>query len=145
MKRDTTDTTEVRIVAYRTASSMIDAAMEHARDNGWRVAVAVLDPWGAVVASGRMDGVSHIVLEIAVDKAFTATLGKSTRAFQERMASSQNLSMGVQNRSRLCAWEGGLPILRSKEQVGAIGVSGAAGPEDVACAEAALARTGFGD
>lgn len=126
------------VIAFDTASALVSAAMDHAWGNGWRVAVVVLDPWGAVVASGRMDGVSPIILEIATDKAFTATLGKSTKAFYERMSSSPDLTLGLQTRTRLCAWEGGLPIRHEGVLIGAIGVSGAAGHEDVACAEAAL-------
>lgn len=128
----------VPVISYDLARRLVETAMAHATQNGWRVAVVVLDPWGAVVASGRMDGVSPAILEIASDKAYTATLGKSTKAFYERMSSSPDLAMGLQNRNRFCAWEGGLPIRDAEQLIGAIGVSGAAGPEDVACATAAL-------
>lgn len=134
---------EVHVVTYDTARSLIAEAMAHAEANDWGIAVTVLDPWGAIVASGRMDRVSPAILEIAADKAFTATLGKSTRSFFERMASSPDLALGLQNRRRLCAWEGGLPIWQGPRLVGSIGVSGAAGPEDVACAEAALKAVGL--
>ena len=96
--------------------------MSHARANGWNVAAAVLDPSGAAVASGRMDSVSPIILAIVTDKAFTATLGKSTQAFFERMSSSTDLTLGLQTRLRLCAWESGLPIRVNGALIGAIGV-----------------------
>lgn len=130
-------------IAFDAANDLIAAAIAHARANGWCIAAVVLDPGGAVVASARMDGVAPPILDIATDKAFTATLGKSTRAFFERMSSSPDLTLGLQTRSRLCAWEGGLPIRSGAALVGAIDVSGAAGPEDVACAEAALSSMGF--
>lgn len=132
-------THDITVVTYDAGRRLVEAAMSHAKANAWQVAVVVLDPWGAVVASGRMDGVSPAILDIASDKAFTATMGKSTRAFYERMSSAPDLAMGLQNRRRLCAWEGGVPIRNAGRLIGAIGVSGAAGPEDVACAEAALA------
>lgn len=125
------------------AQMLIARALEHARTHEWKIAVAVLDPTGAIVASARMDGVSPTILEIATDKAFTATLGKSTRAFYERMSSSPDLAMGLQNRPRLCAWDGGLPIRQDGALIGAIGVSGAAGHEDVECAQAALKTLGL--
>ncbi|MCV6593344.1 MAG: heme-binding protein [Silicimonas sp.] len=128
------------VITYAAARSMVNAALDHARANGWAVAVSVLDPSGAVVASARMDGVAPAILQFAEDKAYTATLGKSTAAFAARMASAPDLTLGLQTRSRLCAWEGGLPIRLDGALIGAIGVSGAAGPEDAACAEAALAR-----
>jgi len=139
----TTATHDVPVVSYDAGRSLIDSAMAHADANGWRVAVVVLDPWGAVVASGRMDGVSPAILDIASDKAYTATMGRSTKAFYERMSSSPDLAMGLQNRDRFCAWEGGLPIREKGRLIGGIGVSGATGPEDVACGEAALQGLGL--
>ncbi|MEM8630392.1 MAG: heme-binding protein [Pseudomonadota bacterium] len=139
----TTASHGVQVISHDCAKRLIDRAMAHARQNAWHVAVVVLDPWGAVVASGRMDGVPPAILNIACDKAYTAALGKSTRAFYERMSSSPDLAMGLQNRDRLCAWEGGLPIRQGEVLIGAIGVSGAAGPEDVACAQAALEAQGL--
>ena len=134
---------KVSVITYQTAASLLGAAMDHAIENGWSIAVVVLDPWGAQVASGRMDSVSPIVLDIAIDKAFTATLGKSTKDFYERMSSSNDLTLGLQTRPRLCAWEGGLPIFTGGRLIGAIGVSGAKGFEDVECAQTALNRLGL--
>ena len=131
-------------VRYETAKALVDKAITHAAENGWQVCAVVVDPSGHVVASGRMDGVPAPVFDFASDKAYTAgTLGKSTRAFFERMNSSPELHMGMVNRPRLCAWDGGLPILEDGTPIGGLGVSGAAGPDDVACAEAALASLGL--
>jgi uncharacterized protein GlcG (DUF336 family) len=59
------------------------------------------------------------------------------------MLSSSNLQLGLANRPNLCAWDGGLPILENGVLIGAIGVSGAAGPDDVQCATAGLAAIGL--
>jgi len=131
-------TTSMSAISCDAAQGLVARAIEHARAHRWNIAVAILDPQGAIVASARMDGVSPTILDIANDKAFTATLGKSTRAFYERMSSSPDLAMGLQTRPRLCAWDGGLPIRQTGALIGAIGVSGAAGHEDVECAEEAL-------
>ena len=134
---------QTAVISYASAARLRDAVLDHAAANGWSVAVAILDPWGALVTSARMDGVPAPILEFANDKAYTATLGKTTRAFFERMSSSPDLTLGLQTRPRLCAWDGGLPIRDGEALIGAIGVSGAAGHEDVACAEAALAAIGL--
>ena len=134
---------DISVVTYDTACRLLEEVMAHAESNAWRVAVVVLDPWGTVVASGRMDGVSPALLDIASDKAYTATMGKSTKAFYERMSSAPDLAMGLQNRGRFCAWEGGVPIRDGDNLVGALGVSGAAGHEDAACAVAALSALGL--
>lgn len=136
-------TRDVSVITYEAAREMVAAAIGHAAENGWRVAAVVLDPAGHVVASGRMDGVPPPALDFAADKAFTATLGKATTAFFERMNSHPSLSMGVVNRPRLCAWHGGVPVYEGDRLVGVIGVSGAAGPDDVTCAEAAIRALGF--
>ena len=132
-----------KIISFEAATRLVNLAVAHADSNGWAVAVVVVDPSGQVVASGRMDGVPGPVIEFAADKAYTAILGKSTQAFFERMSSSPELEMGVMNRSRLCAWDGGVPAIDGGMVIGAIGVSGAAGPDDVACAEAALSELGL--
>ena len=130
----------VPVITLTAAERAVAAALAHARANGWTVAVAVADPFGGLVAFGRLDGTPHPVADYAVDKAYTAaTLRKSTRAFGERMAGSPTLSLGLANRARVLAWEGGLPIEHSGAVIGGIGVSGAAGAEDEACAGAAIA------
>lgn len=130
-------------VAYATAAALVDRAMSHAREKGWSIAAVVVDPSGHLVAAGRMDGVAPPILDYANDKAFTATLGNSSRAFFERMSSSPDLQMGMVNRPRVCAWEGGVPIYEDRVLIGGLGVSGSAGPDDVACAEVALASLGL--
>lgn len=126
------------VMTYETATKLVARALAHATESGWAVAAVAVDPWGAIIASGRMDGVPAPVHDFAADKAYTATLGKSSHAFGERMGSAKGLELGLINRPRLCAWEGGVPVHVDGQLIGALGVSGAAGPEDVACAKAAL-------
>lgn len=130
-------------LSYSAAAQMVTVAMEHATANGWTVAVAVIDPSGAMISAGRMDGASPAVLDIATDKGFTSTLGRSTDAFGKRMISEAQMTLGASNRPRMVAWEGGLPIRADGILVGGIGVSGASGHEDAACARAALEIFGF--
>jgi glc operon protein GlcG len=109
------------------------------------VCVAVCDSSGLGVSMGRMDDVPASVVDFATDKAFTAAMsGQSTHAFFERMSTSTLLSMGLANRPRLITWEGGLPIMEDGVVIGGLGVSGAAGPEDVECATVALGALGLG-
>jgi uncharacterized protein GlcG (DUF336 family) len=134
-----------RILGYDTAARMVATAIAHARANGWRIAVAVVDPFGHVLASGRMDGAAPPILEFATDKAYTAILGKTSLAFGERMAQLKSLELGLGTRERLLVWEGGIPVREDGELIGAIGVSGASGHEDAACARAAIDAEGLSD
>lgn len=134
-----TATRIVSLITYAAAQRAVESALAHAAKSGWKVAAAVCDPSGALVAFGRLDGTPAPVGDFAIDKAYTAaTLRNSTRAFGERMASRPLLSLGLANRPRMLAWEGGLPIEIDGSVVGGIGVSGAAGEEDEACAAVAI-------
>ena len=131
-------------VSARTALRLIEAAVAEAERNDWRIAAAVVDRAGIPLASLRMDEATPPILEFALDKAYTAaTMRRSTEAFFERMTSSPSLTLGFQNRPRLMAWGGGLPIVGEGRVVGGIGVSGAQDFEDIACARAALASVGL--
>lgn len=136
-------TRTTRTLTWAAARDMVAHAIAHAEANRWTVAVAVLDPSGHLLAAGRMDGAPPQILDFATDKAFTAILGRTSLAFGERMAELKSLEMGLANRPRLLAWEGGLPVRAGGVLVGAIGVSGASGPEDAACARAAIAALGL--
>jgi uncharacterized protein GlcG (DUF336 family) len=134
-----------RILAYETAARMVATATAHAAENGWRIAVAVVDPFGHVIASGHMDGAAPPILEFATDKAYTAILGRTSLAFGERMAQLKSLELGLGTRDRLLVWEGGIPVRKDGELIGAIGVSGASGHEDAACARAAIEAEGLSE
>ena len=140
------ETVLVPTLCYATAARLVAAALAHAEAQGWRVAAAVCDASGTLLAFGRMDGVPAPVADYAIDKAWTsATHHRSTEGFGARMLSDPALALGLGNRPRALAWQGGVPVLAEGQVVGGLGVSGAAGPEDAACAVAALAACGGQD
>jgi uncharacterized protein GlcG (DUF336 family) len=131
-------------VSLKVSSEMVTRALAHAAENGWSIAVSVVDADGATIASARMDGVSSQILGFADDKAFTAsTMRKTTEAYFERMDQSASLRLGLANRNRLLVWGGGLPIKYKGAVIGGIGVSGAQDFEDVACAQVAIRNVGL--
>ena len=126
------------------AMQLVRAALDHAQANGWQVAAAVVDPHGHLVAFCRSEDCAAPVGGFAIDKAYTAgTLGKSTRAFGERMAGSPTLGLGLSTRARLLAWGGGVAIYEGEVCIGGLGVSGAQDDEDIACAETAIRAAGL--
>src|SRR6266536_3963442 len=56
------------------AQILIAAAHDHARANAWKIAVAVVDEGGLLVALGRMDGAFPLSSQIAEAKAVGAAL-----------------------------------------------------------------------
>jgi uncharacterized protein GlcG (DUF336 family) len=131
-------------LAAAAAFRLVGDAVAHAEANGWRIAAAVVDPHGILLAAARMDDVAPPVIEFAQDKAYTAaTMKRSTEAFFARMEGSPSLRLGFGNRARLMVWGGGLPVFAEGRVVGGIGVSGAKDFEDIACAQAALTAAGL--
>ena len=128
-------------VSATAALDLVQWSLDHARSNGWTVCAAVCDPGGHLVAFHRMDGVNVPPLEFAIDKAYTAaTMRRATAALFARAEAKPPLRLGLSNRKRLLVFPGGVPILHDGTVIGGLGVSGASDDEDVACAEAALAR-----
>lgn len=132
------------IVSPGAARDLVAAVLDEATRGGLEVAAAVVDPFGGLVAFGRTDGAAAPVGDFAIDKAYTAgTLGKSSKAFGDRMASVQTLSLGLSTRTRLLAWGGGVALVEDGLCIGGLGVSGAQEHEDIALAEAAIRAAGL--
>lgn len=131
-------------IAPTTALKMVEDALAFSEQNGWEIAVAVYDPAGGLVAFGRSNHVAAPSIQFALDKAWTAAgLGKSTQAFGQRALDVPSLAMGLGSRERLMVWGGGVAIVHDDVCIGGIGVSGAQGHEDIACAEATIAKAGL--
>jgi glc operon protein GlcG len=126
------------------ALQLVRSATGHAKANGWTVAVAVVDAAGDVLASLRMDDAVAPIAGYALDKAYTAVMFKTASAdLVAEMEASTGQRMGFESRGRYLVWQGGLPIRHEGAVVGGIGVSGAKGPDDIACARFALTEAGF--
>jgi uncharacterized protein GlcG (DUF336 family) len=130
------------------ADTMTRAAIDVAVQNGWRIAIAVLDAGGNVVRITRMDGCNFLSPDIARGKAFGAAAWKLPSAeLNSRFGSSPASSAGMVSvgGGRFVPVQGALPIWDGTRCVGAIGVSGARSDEDEAAARAGLVAAGFAD
>jgi glc operon protein GlcG len=123
------------------AHVLISGAHDHALGNGWKVAVAVVDEGGLLVALGRMDGAFPLSAQIAEAKAAGAAIwhrdGEQLQASRE---SHEGFFDAVSGLARLPLIPGpGSVVIRSGAGVlGAAGASGASGDDDRACVEAGL-------
>lgn len=124
-------------IGLETAQALVDRAVEAGRARGFRLAVAVVEPSGELVAFGRMDDVAYGSIDVAQDKA------RSSARFRRASAPVEELLMG--GRLTLLAIDGivpvagGVPIVIDGRVVGAIGVSGASSAQDDEVARAAIA------
>jgi glc operon protein GlcG len=123
------------------ANALIAAAHDHAADNDWKIAVAVVDEGGLLVALGRMDGAFPLAPQIAEAKAAGAALWHRDG---ERLAASRDSHEGFFDavsklvRLPLIPGPGSVVIRDAGSVLGAAGASGASGDDDRACVEAGL-------
>ena len=128
----------VKLMTPETALKAAQAALKKCRDDGYQVAVAVVDRSGVtqVVLRDRFAG-PHTV-DMAVDKAWTAISVRAPTGELAKATQPGSPQSGIRNRPRVAAVAGGLLIESSGTLVGGIGVSGAPGDRDDVCAHAGI-------
>ena len=128
-------------VPFETAWAMIKSSHEYAQMVGAAVTAVVVDEAGAPIAVGKMDKAEARSAELAFNKAYTAAafhVATATLVAQARQPMMRSLS--ISHRGKILPMAGALPIVNGVTIVGAIGVAGAARPEqDALCCRAALA------
>jgi uncharacterized protein GlcG (DUF336 family) len=133
------------VIGWEAAATAARAAVAHAGQLGIRINVAVTDSGGTLAAFLRMPGAPLHSVEIAIDKAYTATsFGMATSQWTEALqAHSAAVRDGLVLRPRFVAFGGGLPVLENGQRIGGIGVSGGSEQQDEACAHAGLTAIGL--
>jgi glc operon protein GlcG len=123
------------------ARACITRGIEEAERRGFKVAIAVVDDAGHLMACDRMDGALWLTPEIARAKAnaaagFRATTLDLEERFTKRMLFADNVAtLGSYD---LVFGRGGVPVMDGGRVVGAVGVSGAVPADnDHAIADAA--------
>ena len=118
------------------ARKVAAAALEHARANDWRMAVAITDPGGSLVYFEKMDDTQIGSVRVSMDKARSAALfRRPTKAFQDVLAAGGD-GLRVLALAGAIPIEGGIPLVIDGRIAGAIGVSGGASDQDGRCARA---------
>jgi len=99
--------------------------------------VVVVDRDGLPVAMIRGDGAGLHTPEGADRKAYTArTFGRPSATFVKRLVERPDI-VGSLQYTRVLALAGGRPVKSGNEAVGAVGVSGSPGKDDV-CSQAGI-------
>jgi uncharacterized protein GlcG (DUF336 family) len=129
----------VKMMTPETALKAAQAALKKCRDDGFQVAVAVVDRSGLtqVLLRDRFAG-AHTV-RMAVDKAWTTVSFRTATAELAKATQPGSPQSGIRHRPRVAAVAGGLMIESGGSLVGGIGVSGAPGGDrDDVCAKAGI-------
>ena len=117
------------------------AAEAEALRNQWAVTIAIVDDGGHLLWLQRLDGAPPISAHIAPAKAHTVALGRRESKVYEDVINGGRYSFlsAPDIRGML---EGGVPILKDGQVIGAVGVSGVKSSEDVQIARAGIAALG---
>ncbi len=114
------------------------AAEAEAISRGWAVSIAIVDEGGHLLWLQRLDGAAAISAHIAPAKAHTAALGRrESKGYEEVINGGRSSFLSVPEIKGLL--EGGVPILKDGECLGAVGVSGVKSSEDAQIARAGIA------
>jgi glc operon protein GlcG len=123
------------------AKAIAAAAEAEAVKNSWAVAIAIVDDGGHVLWLQRLDGAAPISAQIAPAKARTAALGRrESKVYEETINNGRTAFLSAPLEGML---EGGVPILKDGQCIGAVGVSGVKSTEDAQVARAGIAAIGL--
>lgn len=130
----------IRRLSYDDAALLLRGAEEKAQEIGVPMCIAVVDDGGYLIAFKRMDHGKPLSTTLAQDKAYTAAISFKATADYNEAAVPGSLVNGIQTAAggRFSIVGGGIPVIVEGRVVGAIGISGGAPEQDIACAEAGL-------
>ena len=119
------------------AQTIANAAIAQCRTMGYRISVTVVDREGLPIIMMRDDGAGLSTPEGSDRKAYTArAFSQPSADFVKRLQDRPD-TVGSRQYTRVLALAGGLPIKVGDEIVGAVGVSGTPGKDDV-CSQAGI-------
>ncbi|ROR23154.1 uncharacterized protein GlcG (DUF336 family) [Comamonas sp. BIGb0124] len=118
------------------------AAEAEALKNNWAVSIAIVDDGGHLLWLQRLDGAAPISAQIAPAKAQTAAWGRrESKGYEDVINQGRTSFLSAPALKGML--EGGVPILKDGQVIGAIGVSGVKSTEDVQIGKAGIAALGL--
>ncbi|TXR38218.1 hypothetical protein FVE88_15470 [Ectopseudomonas mendocina] len=118
-------------------AQILQAARNEAQQQGWAVAIAVVDDGGHPLALERLDGCAPIGAYIATEKARSAAIGRrETKGYEDMVNGGRSAFLSA---PLVTSLEGGVPVLVDGQVVGAVGVSGVKAEQDAQVAKAGIA------
>jgi len=118
------------------------AAEAEALKNHWAVTIAVVDDGGHLLWLQRLDGAAAVSAHIAPAKAHTAAVGRrESKGYEEVINGGRTSFLSAPLLQGML--EGGVPIVKDGQVIGAVGVSGVKSNEDAQVARAGIAALGL--
>jgi len=114
------------------------AAEAEALKNNWAVTIAIVDEGGHLLHLQRLDGAAPISAHLAPAKANTAAMGRrESKVYEDVINGGRTSFLSAPYIHGML--EGGVPILKDGQCLGAVGVSGVKSAEDAQIARAGIA------
>ncbi len=133
-------THNVRVLTPEAATKATQAALATCRQQGYQVAVAVVDRFGIAQVMVRDRFAGPHTPDTATNKAWTAVSFRSATTDLAKATQAGQPSSGIRQVPRFIGVGGGMLIEAGGSIIGAIGVSGApTGDADDVCAKAGIA------
>lgn len=118
------------------------AAEAEALKNQWAVTIAIVDDGGHLLWLQRLDGAAAVSSHIAPAKARTSALGRrESKGYEDVINGGRTSFLSAPTLEGML--EGGVPILKDGQCLGAVGVSGVKSTEDAQIARAGIAALGL--
>ena len=118
------------------------AAEAEAKKNQWAVCIAIVDDGGHLLWLQRLDGAAPISAHIAPAKAQTAALGRrESKVYEDIINGGRYSFLSAPLIEGML--EGGVPIIKEGQVIGAVGVSGVKSTEDAQVAKAGISALGL--
>ncbi|MES2950152.1 MAG: heme-binding protein [Pseudomonadota bacterium] len=130
------------VLEHADIKAIAAAAEAEAIKNNWAVSIAIVDDGGHLVWFQRLDGAAPISSHIAPSKARTAAVGRRETKIYEDMINGGRMSF-LSAPALDGMLEGGVPIIKDGQCLGAVGVSGVKSSEDAQIAKAGIAALGL--
>ncbi len=125
------------LLSQNEVAQILQAARSEAQQQGWAVAIAVVDDGGHPLALERLDGCAPIGAYIATEKARSAAIGRrETKGYEDMVNGGRSAFLSA---PLVTSLEGGVPVLVDGQVVGAVGVSGVKAEQDAQVAKAGIA------
>ncbi len=118
------------------------AAEAEALKNNWAVTIAIVDDGGHLLHLQRLDGAAPISAHIAPAKANTAAMGRrESKIYEDTINGGRMAFLSAPYIQGML--EGGVPVMKDGQCIGAVGVSGVKSTEDAQIARAGIAAIGL--
>ncbi|OGL29276.1 MAG: hypothetical protein A3G44_07420 [Candidatus Rokubacteria bacterium RIFCSPLOWO2_12_FULL_73_47] len=125
-------------ITLEQAKKVMAGAEAEARKNGWNVVITIVDSGGNIVLLERLDSTQFGSIEVARQKAWSAAAYRRPgKVWQDALAQA-GVNLRLLRLEGASPFEGGHPLVRDGKIIGAIGVSGATGPQDDQIARAGV-------